>query len=106
MVRHDPDDISDEDFENIVLPCNRKIVDYIKATFLNDFVAYDLAISYNMNAMWDEPFEILINSAIEDLAQVTSSMCDKDKVKNILKEKYKLHVISESPLEIEEISNE
>ena len=53
MIRHDMDDISDEVFDDIVNPCNEYIINYIKENFLNEFIAFDIATCYNMNAMWD-----------------------------------------------------
>ena len=133
MIRHDMDDISDEVFEkacrtvfaeppvddlyfekfeaadevfdDIVNPCNEYIINYIKENFLNEFIAFDIATCYNMNAMWDEPFETQINSAIEDLSQLRVSDCDKSKVISILESKYKLRVKNESPIDIEDIKD-
>jgi hypothetical protein len=105
MIRHDMDDISDEVFDDIVNPCNEYIINYIKENFLNEFIAFDIATCYNMNAMWDEPFETQINSAIEDLSQLRVSDCDKSKVISILESKYKLRVKNESPIDIEDIKD-
>lgn len=105
MIRHDRDDISDEVFYDIVNPCNEYIINYIKENFLNEFIAFDIATCYNMSAMWDEPFETQINSAIEDLSQLRVSDCDKSKVISILERKYKLRVKNESPIDIEDIKD-
>ena len=86
-------------------PCNEYIINYIKENFLNEFIAFDIATCYNMNAMWDEPFETQINSAIEDLSQLRVSDCDKSKVISILESKYKLRVKNESPIDIEDIKD-
>ena len=79
--------------------------EYIKENFLNEFIAFDIATCYNMNAMWDESFETQINSAIEDLSQLRVSDCDKSKVISILESKYKLRVKNESPIDIEDIKD-
>jgi len=105
MIRNDMNDISDDDFENVVSPCNDMIMKFIKETILDEFVAFDLATYYKNNAMWDEPFELQIKSAIEDLAQLTVKDCNKENIKDILKNKYKLNVVNESPIDIEEIKD-
>ena len=56
-----------------------------------------------MNMMWDESLEILICSAIEDLSQLTINDCDKEKIKKILEEEYKLKVKKENPIDIKEL---
>lgn len=103
MVREDIDDISDEEFERRLLPCNKRIIKYIKDEFLNEFIAFDIATYYKMNMMWDESLEILICSAIEDLSQLTINDCDKEKIKKILEEEYKLKVKKENPIDIKEL---
>lgn len=103
MIRYDMNDISDEEYENVVNKCHQIIVDHIKTTFLNDFIAYNLATCYSMDAMWSEDFDLLIYSAIEELSHLELKDCNKNKIKHLLEEKYKLKVINESPIEIEEI---
>ena len=105
MIRHDMDDISDEEFDNVVNPCNEYIINHIRNNFLNEFIAFDIATCYNMNSMWDEPFETQIKSAIEDLSQLRVADCDKSKIKCILESKYNLRIKNESPIDIEEIKN-
>jgi hypothetical protein len=96
-------DISDDEYENVVNPCHQIIINYIKTTFLNDFIAYNLATCYSMDAMWSENFDLLIYSALEELTQLNLKDCNKYKIKKILEEKYKLKVINESPIDIKEI---
>lgn len=105
MIRTDMDDISDEDFDNVVLPCSRIITDYIKETFLDEFIAFNIATYYKNNALWDEPFDVQIHSAVEDLAQLSSSDCNKDKIKSILENNHHLKVVCESPIMIEELED-
>ena len=86
MIRHDMNDISDEEFDKVVNPCNEYIINYIKNNILNEFVAFDIATCYNMDAMWDEPFDTQIKTAVEDLSQLRFDDCDKSKIKSILKD--------------------
>lgn len=103
MVRHDMDTISDDEFDKTIAESNKAIVKYIKDEFLNEYIAYNLAICYKMDSMWSEKFDLLISSAIEDFYQITVVDCDKNKIKKLLEEKYKLKVIKEEPTEIEEL---
>ena len=103
MIRYDIEDISDEDFENVYLPCEKKIHDYVKNTFLDEYVAYNIAIFYRGNAMWDEPFETQVKAAIEDLAEFNKDDCDFTKIKEILEKKHKLKVICDSPIDIKDL---
>lgn len=103
MIRTDMNDITDEEFDEVVLPCNEYILKYIKDNFLDEFIAFDIATCYKMNAMWDEPFDSQITTAIEDLSQLRPSDCDKSKIKSILESKYNLKVKNESPIDIEVI---
>ena len=103
MIRKDKKNISDEEFKKIIDPCIKVITKYIKENILDEFIAFDIATHYKMNALWDEPFDNQIYSAIQDLSEMKLSDCNKDNVKRILKEKHKLEVTSENPLEINEI---
>ena len=105
MIRHDMNDISDEEFDKVVNPCNEYIINYIKNNILNEFVAFDIATCYNMDAMWDEPFDTQIKAAVEDLSQLRFADCDKSKIKSILESKYKLRIKNDSPIDIEEVKN-
>lgn len=106
MIRHDAEDISDELFKTIVDPVSNVLREYIKANIINEFIAFDIATTYKMDAMWDQPLNIQIQSASNDLAElVYKEDCNKKEILNILKEKYKLIVVSESPIEIKEIKD-
>ena len=100
MIRKDMRNSSDEEFKKIIDPCIKIITNYAKENILDEFIAFDIATYYKMNALWDEPFDNQIYSALQDLSEMKSSDCNKDNVKRLLKEKYKLEVISENPLEI------
>lgn len=104
MIRYDLDeDVSDEDYEQKLEPCLDEIEQYIKDNIVNDFVAMDIATFYKKDAMWAEPLDVIIKGALDDLAQVTIDYCNKEKIKQILAEKYKLKITNENPIDIEEL---
>ena len=103
MIRTDLEDISEEDFENVILPCSEEMHNYIKDNFLNESVAHHIAVYFKGNAMWKQNLNQQLNTAVEDLAQFTVKDLDIDKIKKILEEEYKLRIINDSPLDIEEI---
>lgn len=103
MIRNDMDAITDDKFDNVVLPCRDKIINYIKNNILDEYVAYNIATYYKNDAIWNEPFELQIISALEDLAQLNVSDCNIQNIKNILKTKHHLNVISDDPIIIDEI---
>lgn len=106
MIRSDlEEDVSDEVFEQNLELCMEKIFKYVKDNVVNEFVAADISICYQSDALYAEPFDIVINSALDDLAQITNDFCDKDKIKKILESEYNLKIIKDNPIEIVEIED-
>ena len=103
MIRHDLDDISDFEFDSVVLPCDEKLEKYVKDYILNDYVANYIAVYYKGNAMWDEPFETQVKTALEDLSHYKNTDCNYSKIKEILEKKFKLKVVCDSPIDIKEL---
>lgn len=103
MVRIDDNDISDEEFDNIVIPFENTINLYIKEKILNEFVAYFIAEGYNFSSIWNENVDNIINTACEYLTNFNNKDCNKKIIKEILIKKYKLKIIDENKLEIIEL---
>lgn len=103
MLRAVMDEISDEEYFNIVLPCQEKIKKHIKNRFLNEYVAFHIAIYYRNNAMWEQSFSNQVYSALDELSKFKITDCDYNLIKKILEETYEIRVLNESPLEIEDI---
>lgn len=104
MIRTDMDDVSDEEFFNVIRPCEELVANYVKDNFLNQYIAFHIAIYYRGNAMWKQSFSNQVSTAIEDLSQFTNDDCNYDLIKKILEENYELKIINESPLIIEDIT--
>ncbi len=106
MIRYDlEEDVSDEVYDQNLEPFLERINKHIKDNVANDFVAADIAIAYETDALYAEPFDTVINGALDDLAQTTNSFCDKDKIKEILETKYHLKITNENPIDIVEIKD-
>lgn len=104
MVRHDFNSVSDEEFDLLNKKCDMQLEKYIKDNIVNDYVAYYIAIRYNSDAIWSERLNMTIGTAIEELSYINESYVDKERVINILKNKYKLEIVSDYPLEISKCS--
>ncbi len=106
MIRYDlEEDVNDEVMEQNLEPFLNEINKHIKDNVANEFIAADIAIAYQNDALYAEPFDVVINGALDDLAQTTNSFCDKDIIKKILEEKYHLKITNDNPIEIEEIKD-
>lgn len=94
-------EISDKDYLNAM----EQIYKYIKDNIINDFVATDIAICFTHDSLYAEPLDVVIDAAIEDLAQITIKLCDKKEIKKILEQKYHLRITNDNPIDIEEIKD-
>lgn len=105
MIRKNEDlaKMSDDEFDSIVKPFDDKLTEYVENNILHQYVAYYIATAYKMDALWDNKFNLTVYSALDQLAQFTDKNCDMDKIKFILKNEYKLKVVSDDPTNIEEI---
>ena len=72
--------------------------------FLNNYIAYYISKGYELNALWDNKLDVLINTVIsENLSKYNIDYCDIDEIKNILEKEYRLKLISDNPIDIEEL---
>lgn len=100
MVRTD---VNEDITKEILLPTTRMIEQYIKENVINDFIADDIAIKYEMSTIWNSSFDAIINEAIEDLKYINSNLCDKKIIKETLKRKHGLIVVEDNPFNVKEI---
>ena len=103
MVRTDLNDITDEEFQTIIIPFDDIIYEHVRSNILNEFVAFFFATGFNKSAIWRESVRGIINSACEYLSGYNIKDCDYQKIKSILESKYKLKITNDDILEIEEI---
>ena len=95
------EDITDKEFEEILLPFYNNYNEYLINFVIPDAVAFYLANGYSRNCLSDYPLRNHINSAID----VFNVRCNVNnlisEIKLILKIKYNLKIVKNNPLKIE-----
>lgn len=97
--------ITDDEFNDIIRPFDKKVDEHITNNVINQFVAYYIATGYNCDAIYNGKFIHTVEQATNELAQYTSDNCDIEKIKDILINQYGLKVVNDNPIEIIEINN-
>lgn len=91
-------DITDKEFEKIYLPFYNSINDYLNNYVIPDVVAFYIADSFYKKALSKAPLYNHINSAVD----IFNVRCDISrlipKIKEILKIKYNLIIVKDSPM--------
>lgn len=105
MIRTDMGDITDEEFQNVVVPFDRKVDEYIKNNILNEFIAFYFAEGFHESALWRENVSGIINSACTYLCDYGKEDCDYEIIKSILETKYKLKITNDTELEMKTIED-
>ena len=94
------DDITDKEFEEILLPFYNNYNEYLIKFVIPDTIAFYLANGHSRNCLSDCPLRNHINSAID----VFNVRCDIDKlipqIELILKIKYNLKIIDITKLKM------
>ncbi len=103
MIRKESDDINKDLFEKVVIPFNDFIHNHISDNIINEYIAFYIASSYEMDALFESEMINVFGEAVDSLRQVSNMDFDTAVIKELLKEKYKLEIIKEIPLEIEEL---
>lgn len=92
------DDITDKEFEEILLPFYNNYNEYLIKFVIPEAIAFYLANGYSRNCLSDSPLNNHINSALD----IFNVRCNIDElisnIKNILRIKYNLKIIKTSPL--------
>lgn len=95
------EDITDKEFEEILLPFYNNYNEYLINFVIPDAVAFYLANGHARNCLSDCPLCNHINSAI-DIFNVRCNVNDLiSQIKLILRIKYNLKIIKNNPLKIE-----
>lgn len=104
MFRKSNGDITDEEFEKIIVPFDNNVTDYILKYILYDFVAFYIASGYERSVFSGTSLRTEFNTAVEVLGSCDSiQYFDSKKIDDILQTKFSLRIVSESPLELEKI---
>ena len=92
------EDITDKEFEEILLPFYNNYNDYLIKFIIPEAVAFYLANGYSRNCLSDCPLINHINSSLD----IFNVRCNVDKlipqIENILKIKYNLKIVKINPL--------
>ena len=99
MIRNDLKNLSDDELEKIMTPIEELLSEHLQE-IMDGYIAFHIANKYFMDALWSESLITLIETALEDLENYKP---DKEKIVSMLDKDYKLKVISENPIEIEEM---
>ncbi len=103
MIRSDFD-ISEEDYDKISIPFGNALDEYLRDNFIDDYVAFYIAMGYKMDVLFAGSLSGVFNAAIDSVCDIKfGSTEDIERLKAILKDKYNLLLTSDTHLEIEEI---
>ena len=95
------EDITDKEFEEILLPFYNNYNDYLINFVIPDAIAFYLANGHSRNCLSDCPLINHINSAL-DIFNVRCNVNDLiQQIKLILRIKYNLKIVKNNPLKIE-----
>ena len=95
------EDITDKEFEEILLPFYNNYNEYLIKFVIPDAVSFYLANGHSRNCLSDCPLINHINSAL-DIFNVRCNVNDLiQQIKLILRIKYNLKIVKNNPLKIE-----
>ena len=102
-MREDFNLISEEVFLNIIKFHSEQVKDYLEKELYN-FIAFYIAKGIEYNAIFDNDFDRIINTALEtfDSFQFRNSI-NKNRVKKLLKNDFSIKIVSENPIIVEKI---
>lgn len=94
-------DVSDKELEDIIEPHHKKVEEYLEEYIVPEVVAYYFATGYYDSTMYEEKFQIHINSIMAELFnyEVQNKKQLKRNIRKLLKIKYGLEVEDEEPLD-------
>lgn len=97
------EDITNKEFEKILLPFYNNYNEYLIKFVIPDAIAFYLANGYSRNCLSDCPLNNHINSALD----IFNTRCNVDElipeIKLVLKIKYNLKIIKINPLKFKKI---
>ena len=97
----DYEKLNDEEFHKMFEEFDKKIDIFLeKEDFYNKYIAYFIAEEYKEKLLPNTSLDIMIKTALESVEVVRTS---KDKIKEDLKNEYKLEIIDENNLTFKEL---
>ena len=99
------EDISQKEYEQYISPYFDELKYYIEEYIIPEICAYAIALGYTRNALHYESLDLHLSHGIDLFNNdIDKTENIKNKVKQILKDKYFLNIISEDPLDFEVIN--
>lgn len=106
MFRKYIDELTDDEFEKLIIPFDKNIDEYIQEYILYDFIAFYIASGWERDVLSQTDLKTECNTATDVLANVSDiKEFNFEKLKRLLEVKFSLKIISESPLELEKIKH-
>ena len=97
----DGKDISEEEFDSIVVPHDAKCHDFLENEVIPLYCAYRFKTGYEMNGMWAYRYDTMIRDALDAFNELNINIdVVKKRTTEILKDKYGYEVINEDPLDL------
>ena len=97
--------ISDEEFENIILPHVEIMDSYLEDKVIPMTISHYIATGFDTSSLFENTFDIHISSALNMFNFIIKDKTKlKNNIKNILLSKYHMKVVNETPLTIEKIN--
>lgn len=106
MFRKYIDDLTDDEFEKIIVPFDKNVDTYFSEYVLYDFIAFYIASGWERDVL----SQTTLRTECSTASDVLASSCeiekyDFEKLKHILEVKFSLKVVSDNPLELEKIKH-
>lgn len=106
MFRKYIDELTDDEFEKLIIPFDKNIDAYIQEYILYDFIAFYIASGWEREVLSQNDLKTECNTATDVLSNVSNiKEYDFEKLKKLLEVRFSLKIISESPLELEKIKH-
>ena len=98
-------DFTKEEEDNYLIPHLNMIHNYLEKCVIPEVAAYYIATGYYHSLMFEETFNMHIKSVQDELFnyEIKDFKATKERVKDILENKYSLKVVGERPLKFEEL---
>lgn len=97
-------DVTEDEFNNIILPFDNKIHKYLQKDTIPSFCAFYIAEGFRTSSLFENSYNIYLNEALDlfnDFPKDLESI--KATTTKLLKEKYRLEVVADNPLQLKEV---
>ena len=97
-------DITPEEFDTKYAPLLDACYDYLEEELIPLYVSFYIDLYYRSNVIEEDTYDIFINSALDRFnGDYKNFATIKAKTTKLLLDKYKLKVVGEDPLSLEEV---